>query len=329
MRTKFVGIVAAALLAVAAFGTASASAATEFGDNCSATVIETAEPVTLFDLAAAGNTLPVSAPSAGIITKWTVSSAVPTVTTLTLKVLRPNAANTVQTLAEATQAIGAGQNISDARIPVQAGDRLALFGEKMAALCQTAEKNLIGGFPGGGGGIGSTNPFVEVPAEARIPVSATLEPDADNDGYGDETQDKCPQNAAVQAACPPPPMVPLIALSTSSIVKSGLVTVLVTSSSQAPVTVTGTVKLGKGQTAKLNGGTQVVAPTAIARFTLPFTKPLRSKLKQLSAKRTLALNIVATATNTAGQPSSTKLKAKLKGQAKPKHKGRPKAKAHA
>jgi hypothetical protein len=33
-------------------------------------------------------------------------------------------------------------------------------------------------------------------------VQATVEPDADLDGYGDETQDGCPTNASTQGACP-------------------------------------------------------------------------------------------------------------------------------
>jgi hypothetical protein len=35
----------------------------------------------------------------------------------------------------------------------------------------------------------------------RANVSATIEPDADGDGFGDETQDKCPSSANTQGAC--------------------------------------------------------------------------------------------------------------------------------
>jgi hypothetical protein len=35
----------------------------------------------------------------------------------------------------------------------------------------------------------------------RVAVSATLEPDADQDGYGDETQDQCPTDPTTHAAC--------------------------------------------------------------------------------------------------------------------------------
>ena len=39
---------------------------------------------------------------------------------------------------------------------------------------------------------------------ARVDISAVLEPDADHDGYGDVSQDSCPQSAQTQAACPAP-----------------------------------------------------------------------------------------------------------------------------
>jgi hypothetical protein len=36
-------------------------------------------------------------------------------------------------------------------------------------------------------------------------VNADVEPDADRDGFGDETQDQCPTNASTQGSCPPAP----------------------------------------------------------------------------------------------------------------------------
>ena len=36
----------------------------------------------------------------------------------------------------------------------------------------------------------------------EVMMSGTVEPDADGDGFGDETQDGCPMNAAVQGDCP-------------------------------------------------------------------------------------------------------------------------------
>jgi hypothetical protein len=45
-------------------------------------------------------------------------------------------------------------------------------------------------------------PFTADPvAGYRMDVSAVVEPDADKDGFGDETQDQCPADATTQGAC--------------------------------------------------------------------------------------------------------------------------------
>lgn len=72
-----------------------------------------------------------------------------------------------------------------------------------------------------------------------------IEPDADGDGYGDETQDKCPQSALAQVACP------VVKLSVSASAKKKQATILVTDDVPASVTVGGQVALGKGKKAKL------------------------------------------------------------------------------
>jgi hypothetical protein len=72
----------------------------------------------------------------------------------------------------------------------------------------------------------------------------------------------------------------------------------------------------------LNGGTQIVAPGTLSKFTILFPQKLKAKLKQLSRKRSLWLRLTATTPNTIGTPTVSKLKVKLKGQAKPKPKKR-------
>jgi hypothetical protein len=39
-------------------------------------------------------------------------------------------------------------------------------------------------------------------------LNADIEPDADADGFGDETQDLCPTDASTQGACPVAPVAP-------------------------------------------------------------------------------------------------------------------------
>lgn len=317
MKKRYLLSVVGVVVAISAAIASSAAAATEFGDNCTANeAVES--PITLFEITGAGNPLPTAAPSAGVITAWKVN-LVPAPITIpqTLKVLRPNlGAKTVQVVGEASGNVIGGSNTFPARISVQAGDRLGLFegGTYGPLLCELPGASTLGGFEGGPG-VGSSAPFVEVPAEARVPVFAVLEPDADNDGFGDETQDQCPQSAATQAPCP------TISLKTSTAVKKGLATVLVTASSQASVTVKGKVNLGKGKSAKLNGGTQIVPSGTFAKFTLLFPRALRTALKALPSNQSLNLKVTVSAPNIVGTPSKKILKLHLRGQAKPKRHG--------
>jgi hypothetical protein len=94
-----------------------------------------------------------------------------------------------------------------ARIPVRAGDLLGI-----------QVKNSVGtgcAFPGVAGDAHDVS-FAADPdvsssftSEGTVPgnrwnISAVLEPDADGDGYGDVSQDLCPQSNLTQAACPAP-----------------------------------------------------------------------------------------------------------------------------
>ena len=49
---------------------------------------------------------------------------------------------------------------------------------------------------------GTNQPYPSAATGLRADVSASVEPDADRDGFGDETQDGCPTDASTQGACP-------------------------------------------------------------------------------------------------------------------------------
>ena len=100
----------------------------------------------------------------------------------------------------------------------------------------------IGGFLGEGIP-GSTVPVAQIAIEARFTVFASLEPDADNDGYGDETQDKC------RRARRPRPPCPVLPLSTSPCARKGLVKVLDHGQLPGVGDRRGLGQLGKGKTA--------------------------------------------------------------------------------
>jgi hypothetical protein len=334
-------VIAASIAAtgVLAFG-GSASAATTVGNGC--TLDATIPIITVVSTAnATGDPFPATIPSAGVITSWTLDAPPPVELELipkffdALKVFRPAAVpGWLQVVGESSLSqIGPGSNTHPTRIPVQAGDLLGNVGreeaggesKQFAALCQTSNGgDTITGVEGNPP-VGATVSMGEgdLPSLSQ-PITVAVEPDADGDGFGDETQDQCPTDASTQGPCPakappvapapvaPAPPAPPV-LSASAVAKRGLVTVTLTASAQASVTVGGTAKLGKRKRAKLGGGTQVVVPGAPARFVLLFPAKLKARLKHLTPKHKLSLRLSATAPGSTG----TRLTVKVKGQKKP------------
>ncbi|HEU4462141.1 MAG TPA: hypothetical protein VFR75_06075 [Solirubrobacterales bacterium] len=298
----------AALAMLAAVGPTSALAATEFGDACVADAAE--DNFGLFEISAPGNPLPTAAPTNGVITKWKVNvipttEVIPTI----LKVVRVTDPG-VLIVAEASGNVTGGTNAFDARIPVQAGDRLGIYGPSddiETLYCQTAPEvaHIASFIPGP---VGSTNPWEDGNAPIRVPMVGVLEPDVDNDGYGDETQDKCPRSAAIQIPCP------VITLDAIGLPGAKSVTVMVATSTAAPVSVSGVVNLGKGKKATLKAAQKTVAAGQLVRFKLKFSSKLTKRLEELKPSKKLTLKITASATDVAGQVSSDQVKAKLKGQ---------------
>ena len=314
MRFKVISAALSTALAISLLGPAAALGATEFGDACSGTG-PTGAPITLFEISSTNNPLPTAAPVSGVITKMKVNltSGAPSFP-VSLKVLRQIGPNTVQIIGEANGNVAGGASSIDARIPVQTGDRLGFFSPSGfgAVICEEETGSSILGAYEGGGSPGGTATFESgsVP-KTRVPLFASVETDAYNDGFGDETQDACPQSATTQAACPP------VTLSTTKQVRKGSVVIIVTSSTEAPVTVKGVANLGKGKKAKLNGGTKTVVPGTLGKFTLKFSSKLKKKLKALSPKQKLTLKVTVSGTSVAGAVTTKILKVKLKGQAKP------------
>jgi hypothetical protein len=139
-------------------------------------------------------------PTPGVITAWS-HEAPPTDahTSAKLKVGRLAAANTFTIVGDSPlKPIVAGQlnTFTDVSIPVQAGDVIGIFFGPIAdmeptKLCARAVPEpgwtihlQLGDLPPG-----STTEFLPPEPGGALDVSARLEPDCDNDGFGDETQD--------------------------------------------------------------------------------------------------------------------------------------------
>ncbi|HET8956247.1 MAG TPA: hypothetical protein VFN18_11370 [Solirubrobacterales bacterium] len=315
MKLKLLTAVTTAVLSVSLLGATVASAASEFGSTCTANRAEEGTPFTVIQLSQNG--VQTVAPASGVVTKWKIRLVpVPISVPQQLKVFRPTAdPSQFQVVGEsATSNVIAGENVFPTRISIQAGDRLGLFGNSTIGTLFCAENpetenpgNSIGVFPGNPT-TGSTATLAGSETKVLVPAAAVIEPDADNDGFGDETQDACPQSATTQVACP------VVKLNASATAGKKLVTVLVTGTTAANVTVNGKVSLGKGKKAKLKGGTKAVTPGAFTKFKLKFPAKLVKRLEELPPSKKLTLKVTSSATNVAAAPTKKVINVKLKGQ---------------
>jgi uncharacterized repeat protein (TIGR01451 family) len=136
----------------------------------------------------------------GVITSWSTEADSNTGQTAKFKVLRPTGAPNQYTVvaATATEALTPSTvNTFPARIPVQQGDRIGLFGGNDCLAPSTGSDVQ---FDNSDDAPGTTNTYPMAYAGV-MDLSAKLEPDADGDGFGDETQDQCPTDPTTQAAC--------------------------------------------------------------------------------------------------------------------------------
>ena len=318
MSSKLVAAAIGAILAISLLGGTAASAATEAGSRCQGNVAE--DDLTLYGTAnAPGDPLPATIPVNGVVSRWNfnIISVPPGLVSQRLKILRSTGApDQLQVIGESSEEPLVGNlNTFSTRIPVHAGDFIGtngtVEGDNEAVYCKTgnpAERlgAIIGNPP-----LNSIATSETEVAEVQVPITVAIEPDADNDGFGDETQDACPQSATFQVACP------VVTLSATKQVRKGSVLIVVTTDVPAPVTVNAVVKLGKGKKAKLNGGTKSLVPGSLGKFNLRFTKQLKAKLQELSPKQKLTLKVTVVGTNVAGAVTTKRLKLKLKGQARP------------
>jgi hypothetical protein len=86
------------------------------------------------------------------------------------------------------------------RLPVSKGQHLAVDASESIGIIYNSNSSVFSyafapPLVEGGGPRGSTEGINE------LLVAATIEPDADKDGFGDETQDQCPTQATTQGAC--------------------------------------------------------------------------------------------------------------------------------
>jgi hypothetical protein len=147
-----------------------------------------------------------SSPTAGVLTSFSYYAN--NAGSVRAVVLGPSATPTHRTVS-ATSSLDAvtpgSVNTFPVRIAFPAGSTIGLYVSQNDMGCLAS---------GPVTDIAATSPFdpataTDYPGTSPVPgtradISAVLEPDADGDGYGDVSQDACPQSATTQTACPAP-----------------------------------------------------------------------------------------------------------------------------
>lgn len=324
--TGAVGVLALVALVVAP----AASAAVEAGDDCVASEGEGAYTMVPLKRASA-STLPLFAPVDGVVTGWKVNSNVEYSVVERMRVLRPTGnPNEFQTIGEsAEETVSKGSNAFATRIPIRAGDRFGVFGTLVDIVFCSATGNPddeVGYFVGDGD-VGTVATYSSA-TSVRIPMIAVIEPDKDGDGYGDETQDKCPQSAATHDGCP------TISLEAFPIALKRSVLVLVSASETSSVQVFGQVSWkprhkggalasktrkpgdhrSTGVIVGLSGKTQTVSPGQVARFNVKLPNSVKRQLRQIPPSKSLSGTITARTTDLADRVTDRVVNIHLKGQ---------------
>jgi hypothetical protein len=310
MRRHLVVLSTLALSATALVPSPASAATTTLGNGCVAEGAE--ENYTVLMVAkGADNPLPVTAPSAGVITKarFTLPIGDSPGYPQRLKVARPTGTPSEYTVVaeSGTIPVVSGIQTFDVRVPIGAGDVIGLYGGPDGGVlyCNSDDTANVGAVLPGSSAVGSTATY-SAESGLALPVVVTIEPDADKDGFGDETQDLCPQSAAAQSACP------RIKLDSVAIGRDGSVLVLVGSSLPAKVKVVGKAKVG-GQTVKLGGAAKRLKPGKLGRYTIALPQQLKAALAALPSGKSITVTFTASAKNVAGRASKDVAKVKLPG----------------
>lgn len=107
------------------------------------------------------------------------------------------------------------------RLAVKANDQIALdlVGAKGAAGLRVVRSEAGAGMERWSPALadGAFRPADGLASGTELMINATIEPDADGDGYGDETQDRCPSSVATAGTCLPPAPIPTEAVPNTKI----------------------------------------------------------------------------------------------------------------
>jgi hypothetical protein len=147
----------------------------------------------------------------GVVTTYSMTADSSTLVTVRLLVLQPGAGTNytaVQEDAARTQTVpGAVNTQTNIHLPIAAGQTIGLFVPNQASgegWCLDYTGNPLDTYRDFSGEppLNSPTAFSSHPDPIRLNLAATVEPDADSDTFGDETQDTCLGTAGPYSGCP-------------------------------------------------------------------------------------------------------------------------------
>lgn len=211
--------------------------------------------------------------------------------------------------------VGGAANEFSTRIPVPEFAVVGLRSPDSVIACVGASSHLSG-FVDEPFGLGESRPMT-MDEDTGVPVVATLEPDRDNDGYGDETQDQCLEQPLLHTPCPFVRLVPK-----AKVFRRGIL-VEVSTGDPTKVEVSGQVgwsyrPRGGGPDQRivdLSGGAQEVGAGATVPFWLPLPKSVLRRLAKLTRKEKLNVHLAIVATDVVGHQTHRAMGVRLPGWA--------------
>jgi hypothetical protein len=282
-----------------------AVASTEFGDHCVGNDTETGWTVIG---QGNGETYPGISFDAGpselrfgpgeVITRWKVQVG-PGIAPIPQQLLSLQLAGEreARLLGEsAIEMLHEGTNEFETRIPGAEYGLIGLRGPEGTLFCDKVDGHfmgaVVGDFP-----VGATRE-PETEMGSGVPVIATVEPDADGDGYGDETQDGCRQSPLWHTACP----VVSLRLARQQTLHAAVlfsVTISATATLRASAEIAIPRRTGKRppRMVPVDAGAQLVPAETPTTFRVPLPKAALKRLPQMPAKQKVKVKITAMASD--------------------------------
>jgi hypothetical protein len=309
-------VLVAAIFAVLALGAIGASAAEEVGSTCVANESRpNSTAIVLYTngmLAPQPNVIP-----PGVITRWRVhapadQAPIPQRLVVNRQVGEQDDAKVGES---ALETVGPGTSEFATRVPAPEYAHVGLTGPDGALFCDHVDMDTAG-LVEDQWAIGETRHF-GVAVNASVPVVAVVEPDRDNDGYGDETQDGCPQSALYQGGCP------LVELKAVALAKRRSIVIHVVPSAEAKIYAWGQVgwkaETRSGKTHRRTVGLgpadyRWVGTGVKERIKLPLPKAVIRRLSRIPPWEFLRAKVFVHSMDLAGRPSTRRLNVRLRGR---------------